>query len=83
MKLHLGRSEDPRIHVNPSAPHAFVEVRDVGIAAAAAGGAQGTRGAPGGLTQVVVTDNYLRKSRCGVDGCGRERSDPIHAAPED
>jgi hypothetical protein len=36
----------------------------------------------GGVASVAVTDNYIRKSRCGLAGCGKERPDPIHAAPE-
>lgn len=69
------RRPDP----DPGTPHAFRPIDDVGIAMVASGGA-GSAPAPGygGLTQLVTTDNYLRKSRCGVPGCGRERYDPIH-----
>jgi hypothetical protein len=49
------------------------------LVAFAAGGGGTTRWNP---AAVIVTDNFIRKSRCGVPGCGRERHDLIHAAPE-
>ena len=48
----------------------------------AAGGAFAGGGEFGGLTQVVTTDNFIRKSRCGVPGCGRDRTDQIHQRGE-
>jgi hypothetical protein len=64
--------------VDPGTPHQFRQIDDDGMAALAAGGAYGSAGEFGGLTQLAATDNYIRKSRCGVPGCGRERGDPIH-----
>jgi hypothetical protein len=51
----------------------------MGAAASGAGGNRGTSS----LRAAMVTDTYLRQTRCGVPGCGRERHDEIHAAPED
>ncbi len=81
MKLHLpGRHSEPEAHAEPGKPHAFVVISDPGLGAMAASSA----GRSGGVNVgVVVTDNYIRKSRCGLAGCGRERSDEIHAASED
>jgi hypothetical protein len=67
------RRRDP----DPGTPHAFRDIDDIGLAAIAAGGSQWDQ-ASGSLAQVKTTDNFIRKSRCGVPGCGRERSDPIH-----
>jgi hypothetical protein len=83
MMNQLPDHHDPEPHAEPGEPHAFVEVNDPGIAAMASGGGGRSTGGFGGVTSVAVTDNYLRKSRCGLPGCGRERPDPIHAAPED
>jgi hypothetical protein len=70
-------------HAEPGRPHVFVQVNDPGLAAMASGGGSRSTGGFGMVTSVAVTDNYIRKSRCGLAGCGRERPDPIHAAPED
>ena len=82
MELHLpGRSHKPEVHADPGRPHEFVRIDDPGIGALAAGG--GTRGSGmAGITSIAVTDNYIRKSRCGLPGCGREQGDEIHAAAE-
>ena len=72
------RDRDP----DPGTPHTFRQIDDSGIAALAAGGAFAGGGEYGGLTQVTTTDNFIRKSRCGVPGCGRERSDPLHQRGE-
>lgn len=83
MRIQAPWHRDAESHAEPGKPHAFLEVNDPGIAALASGcGGRSTRGS-GGVTSVAVTDNYIRKSRCGLAGCGRERPDPIHAAPED
>jgi hypothetical protein len=62
---------------DPSRPHAFRQIDDPGMVAFAAGGGGTTRWNP---AAVIVTDNFIRKSRCGVPGCGRDRHDPIHEA---
>ena len=81
MKLHLpGQHEGPEVHAEPGKPHSFVVINDPGLGAMAASSSGRFGGVP---TAVVVTDNYVRKSRCGLAGCGRDRSDEIHAAPED
>ena len=67
---------------DPGTPHEFRAIDDPGLAAVAAGGGQGGQGY-GSMTQVATTDNFIRKSRCGVPGCGRERSDPIHHRGEE
>lgn len=83
MRLHLpGRHREPVVHAEPGKPHAFVVINDPGLGAMAAGGV-GRMSGGGVNVGVVVTDNYIRKSRCGLAGCGRERSDEIHAAAED
>ena len=64
--------------VNPCQTHTFVEVNDAGIGAMASG----AYGGRSGVNVVAVTDNFIRKARCGVQGCGRERHDEIHSAPE-
>ncbi len=83
MRLRVPGHRDAKPHAEPGQPHAFVEVNDPGIAALASGGGGRSTGGFGGVTSVAVTDNYIRKSRCGLAGCGRDRPDPIHAAPED
>ena len=83
MRIRLPWHHEAESHAEPGRPHAFVEVNDPGIAAMASGGGGRSTGGFGGVTSVAVTDNYIRKSRCGLAGCGRERPDPIHAAPED
>jgi hypothetical protein len=83
MKLRLpGRHHQPEVHAEPGKPHAFVVINDPGLGAMAVGGA-GRLGGGGVNTGVAVTDNYIRKSRCGLAGCGRSREDEIHAASED
>ena len=73
----LRRRGDPGPDPDPGTRHAFRRIDDPGLAAVAAGGSQWEMGY-GSATHVATTDNYIRKSRCGVPGCGRERSDPIH-----
>ena len=72
MRLSL-RRRDP----DPGTAHEFRQIDDPGLGAIAAGGTQFEQGY-GSIGQLVTTDNFIRKSRCGVPGCGRERSDPIH-----
>jgi hypothetical protein len=81
MKLHLpGRHPEPAVHGEPGKPHAFVVINDPGMGAMAASTNMLVGGsAPG----VVMADNAIRKSRCGLAGCGRAREDEIHAAAED
>jgi hypothetical protein len=83
MRIQLPWHHEAEAHAEAGAPHAFVEIDDPGIGAMASGGGGQTMGGFGGVTSVAVTDNHIRKSRCGLAGCGKERSDPIHAAPED
>jgi hypothetical protein len=83
MTNQLPGHHDPEPHAEPGEPHAFVEIDDPGIAAMASGGGGQAMGGFGGAASVAVADNLIRKSRCGLAGCGRERPDPIHAAPED
>jgi hypothetical protein len=71
------RRKDP----DPGTPHEFRQIDDPGLGAVAAGGTQFEQGY-GAATHVIVADNYIRKSRCGVPGCGRERGDPIHQGGE-
>jgi hypothetical protein len=73
----LLRRRAPGPDPDPGTPHAFRPIDDAGLGFLAAGGVQPDRGS-GQFTMVAMTDNYIRKSRCGVPGCGRERSDPIH-----
>jgi hypothetical protein len=67
--------------VDPGQPHVFRLIDDPGIAAFAIGGGPNSR--TWSIGAVAMTDNYIRKSRCGVQGCGRERYDPIHEAEAD
>lgn len=61
---------------DPRSPHEFRPIEDFGIAAAAASGSSTVgRGQIGGI---VMTDNFIRKSGCGMPGCGKPRHDPIH-----
>ena len=81
MKFHLPwQHAAPGAPVEPGRPHAFVEINDPGIGAMAA--ATSRQSAMGVNAGVIVTDNYVRKSRCGVPGCGRDRHDEMHAVPE-
>ncbi len=79
MKPHLPGHHD-EVHAEPGKPHAFVQINDPGLGAMSAGA--GGRGG-WGISSIAVTDNYIRKSHCGLAGCGKDRDDPIHAAPED
>jgi hypothetical protein len=79
-KLHMPRRRPALPPVDPGKPHLFVEVNDAGMGAAASG--SGGNRSTSSLMATVVTTNYMRKSRCGVPGCGRDRHDEMHAAPE-
>lgn len=68
------RTESSAGSRDPSGPHVFVDTDDPGIAAAA-GGMNLDRSS---LAGIVVTNNFLRKSLCGLPGCGKARHDPIH-----
>jgi len=75
------RQAEPK-PVDPGGPHPFRQIDDFGIAVLASG-ASATY-AYGGLSgPVALADNFIRKQRCGVPGCGRERHDPIHEQPAD
>ena len=80
MKLHLPKRGSPLPHIDPGKPHFFVEINDAGMGAAASGSG-GNRGTSS-LMATVVTTSYMRTSHCGVPGCGRDRHDEMHAAPE-
>ena len=68
-------------HADPGKPHAFVVRTDPGLTAAASG-AMGR--ATTDLGGVAVASAYLRDDhRCGLEGCGRARSDDIHALAPD
>ena len=67
--------------VDPGSPHPFRQIVDPGIVAIASGGVIGT--GYGSASPIAVADNVVRKQRCGVPGCGRERHDPIHEQPPD
>lgn len=71
------RGEPPR--VEPRAPHEFREIHDAGLGTGLGGT---TRGGASNVGMIALTDNYMRKSHCGVPGCGRDRSDPIHEPAE-
>ncbi len=75
----FGRAQ-PR--VEPGAPHRFQAIRDAGLAAMGGRGPGGSYGSQT-LNSVVLTDNYIRKSNCGVPGCGRPRQHPIHELPDE
>jgi hypothetical protein len=67
-------------YVDPNGTHAFLHTQDSGITGAAAQMAARTGGA-GNLADANLTSNFQRgQSRCGVPGCGRDRSDPIHSS---
>jgi hypothetical protein len=74
------RQAEPK-PVDPAGPHPFRQIDDPGIVAMASGGVIGT--GYGSASTIAVADNVIRKSRCGVPGCGRERYDPIHELPSD
>lgn len=76
MRLPFRKREAPP--VDPSRPHPFREIDDAGLAASSSGGFQGM--GYGVNYQAVMTGNFMRKQRCGVAGCGRDRHDPIHEA---
>lgn len=61
---------------DPRKPHGFVARSDPGLAAMASGGGGPQR--PVG--PVAVTSGYIRElEACAVEGCGRPRTDDIHA----
>jgi hypothetical protein len=61
----------------PGQPHDFRETGDAGRWAVAAGDTQWAKAA-GSFSHVPTADDGPREQRCGVPGCGKERSDPIH-----
>jgi hypothetical protein len=62
-------------------PHPFVDVRDSGLAAMAAG--SGFRGGQSSEAAAAATTNrYQRMNGCAVPGCGKQRSADIHAPAE-
>jgi hypothetical protein len=67
-----------RKHIDASGPHAFEPTSDAGLSSGASHA--GSRGGLGGnLGEAILTSNFQRdQAHCGVPGCGRERSDPIH-----
>jgi hypothetical protein len=66
-----------RRRVDPGKPHRFQQVDDAGMGAMAAGA--GNRGSvQSAVGPVALADNYIRKSNCGVPGCGKPRYDAIH-----
>lgn len=77
VRLPRFRREQPRVEADT--PHHFREISDPRLAAMGGLGAGGAQGAQT-LSSVVLTDNYLRKSNCGVPGCGKPRHHPIHEA---
>ena len=68
-------------HAEPGKPHAFVAKTDPGLAAAASGGlGRGQSDVAG----IAVTSAYQRGDQpCALEGCGRPRSDDIHALAAD
>lgn len=72
------RKRDP----DPGTPHEFRQIDDPGMGAFAAGGGSVGQGF-GSVIQVATTNNFVRKSHCGVPGCGKDRSDPIHHGGEE
>lgn len=79
LRLPWRRPEPPP--VDPGSPHSFRQINDPGVGAMASGG--GPRLGYGTMSSIAVTDNFIRKQRCGVPGCGRDRYDPIHEQPAD
>jgi hypothetical protein len=71
------RHSDP----DPGTPHEFRQIDDPGMGAFAAGGGSVTQGF-GSVVPIAMTDNFVRKSHCGVPGCGKDRSSPIHHGGE-
>ena len=59
MKIQLPGHHDAGSHADPGTPHAFVEVNDPGITAAASGGGGRSAGGFGGLASVAMTDNCI------------------------
>jgi hypothetical protein len=64
--------------IDPRRPHPF-QVADEGIAAVMSG--SWTENSQANL--VSGTAAYRRSLTCGLPGCGRPRSDDIHAVTED
>jgi hypothetical protein len=75
------RSDQAGPRVDPGTPHRFQVIDDSGLALFSAGTAG--RGMPlQPIASIVMTDNYIRKSKCGVPGCGKLIDDPIHTAAD-
>lgn len=78
MKLHVRfpwqRAESRA--VEPRTWHWFSQTFDPGRAAIATGSGLGPN--YGTIGSVTVADTDVRKGRCSVPGCGRDRDDPIH-----
>ncbi|HEX9550270.1 MAG TPA: hypothetical protein VF971_04170 [Candidatus Limnocylindrales bacterium] len=81
IRLHLGRPNDAPRAIDPGRPHWFSQTFDPGISAIASGGGSGL--GYGTIGSVSVTDNYIRKRRCSIPGCGRDEHDPVHRDRED
>ncbi|HET7828536.1 MAG TPA: hypothetical protein VFL03_03170 [Candidatus Limnocylindrales bacterium] len=72
--MRIGRKET----VHPGKPHRFAAKADPGIASVASGGFMRDNE----VTSLAVTSAYERDDRrCAVSGCGRPRSDDLHAVP--
>lgn len=78
-----GAMFDMRLPERPgtSGPHEFVERSRSTDFASMLGGSK-EAAAPGALGVTLRTAEQERVPICALPGCGRERDDPIHWAPE-
>jgi hypothetical protein len=65
---------------DPQRPHRFADRRDVSLSAFASG--SGGRGPLENVGPVAMTNRFVETEGCAVPGCGRRRSDDIHAPEE-
>ena len=67
-------------YVDGSSPHRFEPRNDDGLSSMASHGG-GRMGVGANVSEALLASNLQRdRAHCGVPGCGRERSDPMHDA---
>lgn len=79
VRSHRDQAAGRANRINPNTQHPFQSIDDPGLGASALGGGPGGQW---GIDLVVTTDNFLRKARCGVPGCAKPATDPIHETDE-
>lgn len=72
----------PNVGPGTSGPHEFVQRPHSSDLASVMGGSMVMAGAPVAFGITLRIAEQERRPICALPGCGRERDDPIHGAPE-